>query len=234
LALGDVDYATHCAAERDFAFSDGTHWLHLMRDLTLVRIRIAQYNRGQVPTLDDTIAYLAHAQARLEAAEGWRGTIELLVLQAMIWQAMGDRERSLAALSRALSLAEPEGYVRTFIDEGEPMVRLLREAIACGICPGYATSLLAAFDAEKMDREYGTGLGSPSLGTRPSTLVEALSERELQVLRLLAAGLSNREIAEQLYLAVGTVKKYTSNIYGKLGVHSRTQAVARARELGLL
>jgi LuxR family maltose regulon positive regulatory protein len=234
LAFGDVDYATWQAKDRDLEFSNGTHWLHAMKDLTLVRIRIAQYNRGEVQNLDDTIAYLAHAMGQLEKAEAWRGIIELLVLQAMAHQALGDKEQSLATLSRALSLAEPEGYVRIFIDEGEPMAGMLREAATRGVKPSYAASLLAAFETEREDQEHETGLDLSSLGTPPSALIEPLSERELEVLRLLAAGLSNREIAEQLFLAVGTVKKYTSNIYGKLGVHSRTMAAAKARELNLL
>ena len=234
LAFGDVDYATRRARDRDLEFSDGTHWLHAMKDLTLVRIRIAQYCRGEVQNLDDTIAYLAHAMERLEKAEAWRGLIELLVLQAMACKAIGDREQGLAALSRALSLAEPEGYVRIFIDEGDPMAEMLRDAVARGVNSGYATILLAALAAERKDQEYGARPGSSSLGTGPSIVVEPLSEREVEVLRLLAAGLSNREIAEQLFLAVGTVKKYTSNIYGKLGVHSRTMAAAKVRELDLL
>jgi LuxR family maltose regulon positive regulatory protein len=123
--------------------------------------------------------------------------------------------------------------VRTFVDAGAPMGGLLRQAIARGVSADYGSKLLAALvqDARQQGRgllaTLGTGVGN-------GVLVEPLSERELQVLRLLAAGLTNQAIADQLYLAVGTVKKYTSNIYGKLGVGSRTQAAARARELGLL
>jgi LuxR family maltose regulon positive regulatory protein len=234
LALGDIDHAARWAVDHDLSFSHGMGVTHLMTDLTLARIRVAQFKRGQVKSLDEALTHLAQAEARYEEAQSSRGTILLLVMQAMAWHALGDKERGLAALSSALSLAEPEGYVRAFIDEGEPMAELLRHAVARGICSSYAASLLAANAAQK---KAGGGEGGPglrSLVPRPSDLVEPLSERELQVLRLLAAGLSNREIAEQLFLAVGTVKKYTSNIYGKLSVHSRTQAAARARELNLL
>jgi LuxR family maltose regulon positive regulatory protein len=157
-----------------------------------------------------------------------RPCIGVLVLQALVLQAQGEGERALAALERALSLGEPEGYVRTFIDESEPMAALLRQAAARGIAVEYVGKLLSESAKEP-------GRGEPA-GESPSLPagVEPLTERELEVLRLLAIGLSNREIAEQLFLAVGTVKKYTSNIYGKLSVHSRTQAAAKARQLGLL
>jgi len=154
-----------------------------------------------------------------EAAGAMSYVIETLVLQALALQAQGKDDQALTVLERALSFAEPEGYLRTFIDEGAPMAALLRTAASRGIALDYVSKLLAAF-------------GKVAFPSAP--LVEPLSERELEVLRLLAAGLSNREIAAELFLAIGTVKKYTSNIYGKLNVHKRTQAVARARELGLL
>jgi LuxR family maltose regulon positive regulatory protein len=118
-----------------------------------------------------------------------------------------------------LSLAEPEGYIRSFVDEGEPMAHLLRRALARGITPGYASRLLAAF-----------GESPPAA----QALVEPLTARELEVLRLVAGGLSNREIAQQLVVAVSTVKSHINHLYGKLEVKNRTQAVARAQELGLL
>jgi len=141
--------------------------------------------------------------------------IEILVLQAMAHQAQNKPDSALKCLKQALTLAEPEGYVRVFADEGAPMAALLRRAAAQGVSPAYVGQLLAA-------------MGPP----RPATpLVEPLSARELEVLRLIVAGLSNKEIAAQLYLAVGTVKKHINNIYGKLGVSRRAQAIAKAREL---
>ncbi len=137
----------------------------------------------------------------------------------------------MAALERALTMAEPEGYVRTFVDEGAPMAALLRRAAPRGVAaPAYVSKLLDALDAEAPMRRGPTGPASPVA----QPLEESLSERELEVLRLVAAGLSNRDIAQELVLATGTVKKHTNNIFTKLGVRNRTQAVAQARELGLL
>jgi LuxR family maltose regulon positive regulatory protein len=139
-------------------------------------------------------------------------------------------------LERALSLAEPEGYVRTFVDEGMPMAALLRKAAAGGLYPDYVDKLLAALESEiKDERKTPSSSPSPVIpGPGSSPLVEPLSGREIEVLRLIAAGLSNREIADELFLAIGTVKKHINNIFGKLNVRKRTQAVARARELGML
>ena len=165
-------------------------------------------------------------QRQLEAARaaGRVGnTLTILILQALAFQMGGDEDQALSALERALTLGEPEGYVRTFVDEGEPMVRLLRRALARGIAPSYVGKLLAA-----------SGETAQPAHPAAQTLVEPLTERESEVLRLLAAGLSNREIAEELVVAVSTVKSHVNHIYGKLGVKSRTRAVARAQELNLV
>jgi LuxR family maltose regulon positive regulatory protein len=193
------------------------------------------------PYLDGALDLLARLLALAEST-GWMGkAIEILVLQALAHQAQGDTGRALSALERALSIAEPEGYLRTFLDEGPPMARLLSEAADCGIAPDYARSLLAAYGETTKDgadtdiRRRTTQIADPSIVHRPSSvLVEPLSERELQVLSLIADGLANREIAERLFLALNTVKVHTRNIYGKLDVHNRTEAVTRARKLGLL
>lgn len=154
--------------------------------------------------------------------------INILALQAMAFQAQGDVDQAMSRLERALSLAEPEGFERTFVDEGVPMARLLQRATGHGIAPDSVKRLLAACEAE--------GIESISAALVPSTppLVEPLTSREKEVLHLLGEGCSNREIAEALVVTLNTVKKHTGNLYGKLGVHSRTQAVVRAQELGLL
>ena len=118
--------------------------------------------------------------------------------------------------------------MRIFVDEGQPMVRLLHEAAAHGVAPKYVARLLAAFPESESPVHYAPG------PAEQSRIVEPLSERELEVLRLLAAGLSNPEIARRLYVAVSTVRSHTKSIYGKLGAHGREEAVQRARELGLL
>ena len=167
----------------------------------------------------------------LEAAEAGGRTakvIEILGLQAIAAQAKGDTSLALAAMEKALTLAMPEGFVQTFVDEGPPMAHLLYQALSEGMAPEYVSRLLAAFPVAK---EPAAPTGSQ---TQEVDLIEHLSERELQVLQLVAAGLTNREIAARLFLSLNTVKGHTRNIYGKLNVHSRTQAVARAQSLGLL
>ena len=134
-------------------------------------------------------------------------------------------------LGDALALAEPGGFIRIFVDEGTPMAQLLSEAAAHGIMPDYTGKLLAAFEAEAHKREDRSYL-PPAPHTR--LLTDPLSQRELEVLQLIAQGLSNREISERLFLALDTVKGHNRRIYGKLEVRKRTEAVARARELDLL
>lgn len=128
-------------------------------------------------------------------------------------------------LERALSLAEPEGYVRTFVDLGPLMMDLLQTLFRNGIFPGYSRKLLEAFGEQVPSQEAPTA-------ARPQ--LDPLSQRELEVLTLVVAGQSNQEIANSLYITVGTVKRHVHNIYGKLGVGNRAQAVSRARELDLL
>ena len=157
-------------------------------------------------------------------------------MEALIYQAQDDIDRALDALGEALALAEPEGYIRTFADRGAPMAQLLHQAAVRGIMPDYTRKLLAAFGGATKDRSARQRT-EPSLSSsvvRPSSLVEPLSKRELEILQLIAQGLSNREIGERLFLALSTVKGHNRNIYGKLQVQRRTEAIARARELGLL
>jgi LuxR family maltose regulon positive regulatory protein len=144
----------------------------------------------------------------------------------MARQAQGAAPAALAALERALAVAQPEGYVRTFVDEGLPMAGLLRQALARGSSVEYVRRLLDAFE-----REAAALLSSPP---DQAGLVEPLSERELEVLRLLSTHLSSTEMAQGLFISVNTVRSHIKNIYGKLGVHSRGEAVARAQKLNLL
>jgi LuxR family maltose regulon positive regulatory protein len=211
------------------------------------RIEAGELEKGNrtVPFLYSALEYMAYAEARIvqgrpdEAlailrplfqvteAGGWTMfAIETLALESLAFQALGDIDQALYCLGHALSLAEPEGFVRVFADKGEPMARLLYQAAERRIAPEYAGRLLAAFPAVEP---------APTAPSRPSSeMIEPLSEREREVLLLIAEGLSNREIAQRLFLSLSTVKVHTYNIYGKLGVHSRTQAVAKARALGIL
>lgn len=170
---------------------------------------------------DEALALLTRLGEMAEATGGTGNLIEVQACRAMTQQARGETEKAVRSLTGAVHLAEPEGYVRTFIDRGTPLVELLRQVAVRGTAPAYVGELLAAIG--EVDEE-------PS----HAVLVEPLTDREMEVLRLIAAGLSNAEIAQELYVAVSTVKKHINHLYGKLRVHRRTQAVARARELNLL
>lgn len=162
--------------------------------------------------------------------------IEIGVLQALTQHAKGSLVPALVALEHALRLAEPEGYVRIFVDEGPAMARLLSAAAAHGMMPDYIGKLLAAFPRTE-DRELRTELSESLhsvLNPQSSSLVEPLSARELEVLQLIAQSFSNGQIGAQLFLALSTIKGHNKRIFDKLQVQSRTEAVARARELGLL
>jgi LuxR family maltose regulon positive regulatory protein len=161
--------------------------------------------------------------AQVESLGQMGRALEVLVLQSVALADLGDTSRALTVLAKALALGQLEGYVRVYLDEGALMAKLLRQAGSHGIAPKYIASLLSFYDKE--------------VGFTPATqqpLIEPLTERELQVLRLLAEGLSNQEIANNLVVAVGTIKTHTASLYRKMDVVNRTQAVARARELGLL
>ena len=156
-------------------------------------------------------------------------TISVQVLRSMALKLVGQDAQALDSLGEALNLAEPGGYIRAFLDEGEPMAELLRRAASHGMAPGYVAKLLASFSGES----------SVELEALPTTevtqpLLDPLSERELEVLRLLATGLTNPEIADELVIAVSTVHSHCKSIYGKLNVHRRWDAVQRAQELGII
>ena len=150
--------------------------------------------------------------------------IEVLILQALVYHARGNKAQALASLNRGLTLAEPEGYVRIFVDEGQMMTELLTGLSEVEVLKEYVRKLLSAFG-----RQSNAHLPPPS-----QPLIDPLSDRELEVLRLVAQGLSNDEISKRLFLSVSTVKGHNLRIFGKLQVKSRTEAVARARELDLL
>jgi LuxR family maltose regulon positive regulatory protein len=192
--------------------------------LTFARVRISQGRLDPAgPFLSEALRLLERLREDAEAKARMGSALEILILQAMAFSAQGEGTEALTVLQRALTQASPEGYIRLFVDEGEPMVALLRHAYARGIAPDYVATLLSAF-------------GEPALAA-PSpagSLLEPLTERELDILRLLVMGLSNAAIARELVITVGTVKSHVNHIYGKLGVNSRSQAIARAHTLQLL
>ena len=171
---------------------------------------------------------LQHFRQQAEEKSWTDERLKVLVLQAIAYHAHGENNKALQHLGEALRLAEPHGFIRTFVDEGQPMAHLLSEAAQRGIMPDYVSKLLAAFEAEKQKDVNQSNLSAAQ------PLIEPLSSRELEVLRLIAEGLSNDEIGKRLFLALDTVKGHNRRIYDKLQVQRRTEAVARARELGLL
>lgn len=196
--------------------------------MTLARVRLAEAQPEEAAQVLTPLLDVAEAG-------GWAGDlIELLILQALALHMQAATAHALATLRRALTLAEPAGYVRIFVDEGPPMARLLAQC-AASLLQGdpiltYTERLLRVFPEALSQPPIAPGSSQKAA----SPLAEPLSERELEVLRLLAAGLESPEIARNLIISVSTVRTHIKNIYGKLDVHSRVQAVERARALGLL
>jgi LuxR family maltose regulon positive regulatory protein len=220
------------AHERSLSAHDDLGYLREFEHITLVRVLLAQYKSDREEyAIHEAIGLLERLLKAAEEGERTGSVMEILVVQALAHHVHDGIPAALVPLERALALAEPEGYVRVFVDEGGPMAQLLSEAAARGIMPDYSAKLLAALEAEEQERE-DVSYPPPALPAR--SLAEPLSQRELEVLRLIAQGLSNREIGERLFLALDTVKGHNRRIYGKLEVRKRTEAVARARELGLL
>jgi len=210
LQQGDVAAAAHVAQAHDLPLSQA-------------RVHLAQGD----PTA--ALAVLEPYRRRVEERAWADEQLKALVLLAVALDAHGERARAVEVLDEALALAEPGGFIRLFVDEGAPMARLLYEACSRGVHAAYVRQLLAAFPVDGTDEDVPPT--TPAAGTR---LAEPLSARELEVLPLIADGLTNQEIAVRLYLSLHTVKAHARNIYAKLGVSSRTQAVAKGRALGLL
>ena len=195
--------------------------------ITLVRVLIADYRSEQTEhSIHDAVKLLVHLLDSAKAGGRMGSVIEILVLQALAHQAQNDKPAALISLEQALTLAEPEGYIQVFADEGEPMQALLSESLTHGASPSFVTQLLTAMNGQVGIKRIGTDANQ--------LLIEPLSTRELEVLGLLATGHTNQAVADELVIAVSTVKKHVNNIFGKLGVGSRTQAISRARDLGLL
>jgi len=244
LAQGDVPSAVTILDEAE-AFLHQHNFLFRMRDVAAARVLslLCQGNLAAAARLADT-HQLPISQARVHLAGGnssgalallkpWRQQVEAkgwaderlkaMILQAVALQAHGDRDEAVQVLVDALALAQAGGFVRSFVDEGMPMAGLLSAASAHGRIPDAIGKLLAVFEVEKRK----------SHDESVQRLIEPLSHRELEVLRLISQGFSNQEIGEQLFLALDTVKGHNRKIFGKLQVQRRTEAVARARELGL-
>lgn len=250
LAQGDTTGALAALAEAD-KFAQQHHFGHWVGEITAVRIQtfLHQGNLTAAAQLAEAHDFPV-SQARVKLTQGdpaaaltilepvrrhaeaqdWADErVQAMVLQALAYQAAGESDKAVQLLGEALALARPGGLVRLFVDEGPPMARLLYEALARGVEPGYVRQLLAAFPAADFELVPRSAPPEAEAG-----FIEPLSAREIEVLQLIAEGLTNQEAANRLYLSLHTVKVHARNIYSKLGVKNRTQAVAKGRALGLL
>jgi len=228
LDQGDLQAANRWAASQ--AERSGPEaQIRFQNELTQIaraRVLIAQH----MP--DRAIDLLSRLESAARSAGRMGRVIEILLLQAISLQELGNFDHAVQALTKCLVLAKPEGYLRIFLDEGQPMQTLLAQWLdRTGVSPlrAYATHLVSQYDAKSQDVTAARERTSPTVGP-----IEPLSERELEVLQLIALGKTNPEIARQLVVAPGTVKAHTAAIYRKLDVANRTEAVAHARQLGLL
>jgi len=217
LKQGNLETASFWATNRKFGEIREVNYLNEFEHLLLGRILIAQDKPEEAILLLNRLLTIAEAEERIESI------IEIRMLRALAAEAEGNSSQAMSDLGKALSLAEPGGHIRLFIDESKPMAKLLEKLLGTRVDfpRSYANKLLL-------------NMKLPTPSATDAGLIEPLSERELDVLRCLAAGLSNREITEKLFISLNTVKTHLKNINDKLNVHNRTQAVARARELGLL
>jgi len=220
LKQGRPDKARAWATERGLSLADEVSYLHEFEHLTLARLEIAN------PLVNALLARLLQAA---EAQKRRGSALDILLVQALAHEAQGNRPQALAALERALALAEPEGYVRIFVDEGEAMRLLIEKQLRNRDYPlsDYVDKLLAAFTQP-------VATPKSAIIHQKSDMIEPLSERELEVLKLLRSELSGPEIAGQLIVSLNTLRTHTNNIYNKLGVNNRRAAVHRAEELDLL
>ena len=210
LRLGELAGAAHLAQAHDLPLSQA-------------RVNLAQRDPSAA------LAVLEPHRRRMVEKAWADEELKALVLLAVALDAHGERAEAVEVLDEALTLAEPGGFIRIFVDEGAPMARLLYEACSRGVHAGYVRQVLAAYPVDDAGRA-----ASPETRVAGSRLAEPLSSRELEVLPLIAEGLTNQEIAARLYLSLHTVKAHARTIYAKLGVSSRTQAVAKGRALGFL
>jgi LuxR family maltose regulon positive regulatory protein len=229
LAQGNLDAAIRWADTRGLSIEDDD--LPYPREgeyLVLVRVRIAQARDDPAsPFLQDVLLLLDRLLKDAEEKARLGSVLQILIVQAMALEAQRGWTSTLSTLERVLVLAEPEGYIRLFVDEGAAMLALLRQAQARSAVPDYITTLLSAFGEQHVQN-------LPFTSAHPGSLLDPLTEREREVLALLLAGATNREIAHRLVLSVNTVKRHVYNLSGKLGVRSRAQAIIRARDLPLV
>ena len=222
VAQGELGAALGWARERGLSVEDDLSYLHEFEHITLARVLLARHAADRAQrSIQEVTRLLGCLLRSAEAGQRTGSVIEILVVQALAHQARADVPAALTSLQRAVTLAEPEGYVRIFADEGPPMASLLRAVSKQGTAPNYVRRLLAAISKAEDSTPANNGL------------IEPLSARELDVLRLLGTDLDGPDIARHLVVSLNTVRTHTKNIYAKLGVNNRRSAVRRAQELGL-
>jgi LuxR family transcriptional regulator, maltose regulon positive regulatory protein len=223
LAQGRLGDALGWVRERGLSPEDDLCYLREFEHVTLARVLLARFVSDRADrSLREVMGLLERLRQAADAGERMGSVLEILILQALAHHLRGDVPAALAPLERALTLAEPEGYLRTFVDEGPSMTVLLEAAAKRGIVPTYVRQLLPAFGTAEHRRPVRQDLSEP------------LSERELDVLRLLGTDLGGPDIARELMVSLNTMRTHTKNIYAKLGVTSRRAAVRRAEDRGLL
>ena len=237
VAQGRLGEALGWVHEQGLSAHDDLSYLREFEHITLARVLLAQYQHNHVTS--SLLAAMGLLERLLQAADAGGRTgsvIEILVLQALVHQMQGDIPAALVPLERALTLAEPAGYVRLFLDEGPPMAQLLGEVAARQIMPNYTDKLLAAFEGKQPTTASKAPFPITAIPARPAAqpLIEPLSQRELEVLRWFKTELSGPEIARELVIGLSTVRTHTKSIYSKLNVNSRQAAVNRAIEMNLL
>ena len=227
LAVGDSTTPRRWAAERGLSADDDLSYVREYEHITLARVLIASHNAGRGDrSAADATQLLERLLGAAEAGGRTGSVIEILIALSIAHQASGDNPAATNALEQALALAEPEGYVRIFVDELPDLAPVLRSLSGRGAAGDYASTVLgaarAAVPAER-----------PAVGTPGQGLVDDLSHRELDVLRLLRSDLSGPDIARELTVSLNTLRTHTRSIFMKLGVNNRREAVRRAAELGL-
>ena len=242
VAQGRLIEAQGWVREQGLSIDDAPSYLREFQHVTLARVLIARYKSDrETGVIHEAIGLLDRLLHAAEAGNRMGSVIEITVLQAVAHQAQGNSTPALVPLERALTLAEPEGYVRVFVDEGEPVAELLTKIEAQGSEPrlkAYILKLLSAFDLHKALYPSNSALRSTLIGKNKSSksqpLIEPLSEHELEVLRLLRTELNGPEIARKRMVSLSTIRTHTQHIYAKLGVNNRRAAVRVAEELKLL
>ena len=228
LAQGDVNGATDWASTAKLSIGDTLSYLREFEHVTFARLLLVRHGqRNGERSAADAVQLLERLASAAEAGGRIGSLIEILVLHALAQHTLGNLRQALDSLTRALSLAEPEGYLRVFLDEGARIRELLRHAITRGLGGEYTRRVLAAFETPKLP-------AAAPAGATVAGLLQPLTTRELEILRLIAAGLRNQEIADHLSISAATVKRHIANAYGKLGAGHRTAALAKAAELKLL